>query len=590
MRRRRPIEKSKSEGSIWTSYSDMFTSLSVIFLVMFVFAILKSQVTAFKSMAVEKNTEKILKGKVPKAVKEEMAQKKQKLNKSINKISVYKDAIKGKITELNELIHEIEGHKTLVSELLNQQTKREAVMNEIQDTLHTTRVKLQERNLKIKKNDQQITKMDHQIKISQSRESELKDSKDKMEQSYEEKLVIVKRDLIEKLKQERNSFKKLQENYEQVITEKSKQVQTQSSLVSELSIKTKKLSQSLEVISKEASQKTVALKAIEAKYKSDKVNYELMHKKVQEYKVLNQSAEESEKRNIQVAKQEKYKSTLMQEKLSEMASKLGSTQRRNKNIESRLNKQNEKMSQIQGELKGLRGDNKKLLSLNKQMRGTLKGKQAGNGRSIASAKDNLRKKLAKQIHQKLGHAKLGLGITTDPETGNITFLMDDSFLFTNNSYELTDGVKETLKAIIPIYSKVLFEDPQVSDAVMSVNIIGHASPTFRHTYVDPKSSDPEAYSYNLSLSSNRSSEIAVYILGPDFTEFPNRLSLRNKIKTIGKSYSLPVLRSPSSEPSTGKQDCGEYDCYQSRRVEINFTLKDDTKVIDSLYKLIRGQI
>ena len=145
MRRRRPIEKSKSEGSIWTSYSDMFTSLSVIFLVMFVFAILKSQVTAFKSMAVEKNTEKILKGKVPKAVKEEMAQKKQKLNKSINKISVYKDAIKGKITELNELIHEIEGHKSLVSELLNQQTKREAVMNEIQDTLHTTRVKLQER-------------------------------------------------------------------------------------------------------------------------------------------------------------------------------------------------------------------------------------------------------------------------------------------------------------------------------------------------------------------------------------------------------------------------------------------------------------
>jgi hypothetical protein len=68
------------------------------------------------------------------------------------------------------------------------------------------------------------------------------------------------------------------------------------------------------------------------------------------------------------------------------------------------------------------------------------------------------------------------------------------------------------------------------------------------------------------------------------------LTNRHKIKTIGKSYSIPVLRSPASEPLTGKQDCGEYDCYQSRRVEINFTLKDDTKVIDSLYKLKRGQI
>jgi len=37
-------KKEQDSGSVWTSYSDMFTTMSVIFLVMFVFALLRTGV------------------------------------------------------------------------------------------------------------------------------------------------------------------------------------------------------------------------------------------------------------------------------------------------------------------------------------------------------------------------------------------------------------------------------------------------------------------------------------------------------------------------------------------------------------------
>jgi outer membrane protein OmpA-like peptidoglycan-associated protein len=194
------------------------------------------------------------------------------------------------------------------------------------------------------------------------------------------------------------------------------------------------------------------------------------------------------------------KSDVFQKRLGVVSKQLGNAQSKNSKYSGQISKLNVNVSNMKGELSVLQGDNSKLLSLNEGMRDKLKSGNKGPWRSIASVKDTLRKKFAKEIHQKLKKANLGLGITTDPETGDITFLMDDSFLFTNNSYELTDAVKQTLQTIVPIYSKVLFDDPLVSDSVMSVIIIGYANPTFKHVYVNPLKTNAEAYSYNLSLS------------------------------------------------------------------------------------------
>jgi hypothetical protein len=57
---------------------------------MFVFAILKSKMESFKSVAAEKKTQQILEGKVPSIVKKEIDKKKEQISHLLNKISDYK--------------------------------------------------------------------------------------------------------------------------------------------------------------------------------------------------------------------------------------------------------------------------------------------------------------------------------------------------------------------------------------------------------------------------------------------------------------------------------------------------------------------
>ncbi|MBT3585770.1 MAG: hypothetical protein HN509_12770, partial [Halobacteriovoraceae bacterium] len=67
----------KDDGSVWTSYSDMFTTMAVIFLVMFVFALLRSGVSTVTAVKQKKNQEEILKGKIPSSVQNANNQKKE---------------------------------------------------------------------------------------------------------------------------------------------------------------------------------------------------------------------------------------------------------------------------------------------------------------------------------------------------------------------------------------------------------------------------------------------------------------------------------------------------------------------------------
>ena len=63
-RRRSQFEETEQQdsGSVWTSYSDMFTTVAIIFLVMFVFALIKSAVNSVKMAKSKKsirNTSKV---------------------------------------------------------------------------------------------------------------------------------------------------------------------------------------------------------------------------------------------------------------------------------------------------------------------------------------------------------------------------------------------------------------------------------------------------------------------------------------------------------------------------------------------------
>ncbi len=59
-------KQEKDDGSVWTSYSDMFTTMAIIFLVMFVFALLRSGVATLEAVKEKKESKEQLEGKVPK--------------------------------------------------------------------------------------------------------------------------------------------------------------------------------------------------------------------------------------------------------------------------------------------------------------------------------------------------------------------------------------------------------------------------------------------------------------------------------------------------------------------------------------------
>ena len=57
--------KEGDKGSIWTSYSDLFTAVAIIFLVMFVFALLRTSVMSLKTVQEQKNQKEYYEGKIP---------------------------------------------------------------------------------------------------------------------------------------------------------------------------------------------------------------------------------------------------------------------------------------------------------------------------------------------------------------------------------------------------------------------------------------------------------------------------------------------------------------------------------------------
>jgi flagellar motor protein MotB len=130
-----------------------------------------------------------------------------------------------------------------------------------------------------------------------------------------------------------------------------------------------------------------------------------------------------------------------------------------------------------------------------------------------------------------------------------------------------------LEKVIPLYVDTLFKEKDIADKINTINIVGHASPSWRQQFINPYDVNMRrAYNYNLDLSSDRARSIVKYIFSKKFGHFKYKSTLRNKVQAIGKSFSQPVKRSPASK----KRDlCGHYDCKLSRRVEISFTLKDN---------------
>tara|TARA_R110000787_G_scaffold38044_1_gene96127 strand:- start:8416 stop:9075 length:660 start_codon:yes stop_codon:yes gene_type:complete len=110
----------------------------------------------------------------------------------------------------------------------------------------------------------------------------------------------------------------------------------------------------------------------------------------------------------------------------------------------------------------------------------------------------------------------GINAKINPETGDISIL--DSLLFDSASSILKPAGKEFLSKFIPVYSKALFTNQQVSDEIVYVVIEGHTS-------------SAGSNQSNMKLSLDRSQ--SVYDVIADMN-FPEKDTFLNKILASGR--------------------------------------------------------
>jgi chromosome segregation ATPase len=205
--------------------------------------------------------------------------------------------------------------------------------------------------------------------------------------------------------------------------------------------------------------------------------------------------------------------------------------------------------------------------------------------------DSERKRIAGSIANNLRAS--GVEVDINPETGNITLRMDDSFYFKNNSYELRDEAKQKISRIMPVYAQSLLGTPRIANRIEKILVTGYASPKFNKTYVDPAQAVGEPYEYNLDLSLNRAREIVAYMFGTEISQYPYKDQMRGMVNVAGMGLmeAMPLekdsicLRDPKAGARLEECTCGPYDCKRSRRVEIQFVLRNQKDTERQLQKI-----
>ena len=124
----------------------------------------------------------------------------------------------------------------------------------------------------------------------------------------------------------------------------------------------------------------------------------------------------------------------------------------------------------------------------------------------------------------------------NPETGNISLRMDESFYFTNDSAELKKVAKDKLAKIIPVYADTLLSDPQIANRIDKIAITGYASPRYKGKPMDPLVYNEEAYNYNLLLSMDRARTITEYVFGNEIPSYRFKDKLRTLVNVSGQGY------------------------------------------------------
>ncbi len=623
--------KQQEDGSFWTSYSDLFMVLSVVFLLLYVVGSLRTGTSSVQNQ-IENQKLKAEAQDYKKQIQAYNALKDDYLEKeaSAEEAKMY-DELMSKLSLLQE---EATEEKKQLEVKANENEAKAKALNKYQQMVRNIVNTSLLSNKKIKFRNEVIVKKNDEIKDMDSTiQTQTKDISEKSQQiaqnrtqiEKQEKEIYEKQQILDQKKQQvailetqvNEKAKTIQSNQSKInslnsdLNQKIKELEKTSATantskaelnrniaimklqnakkIGELQNQTKEMKESVESINRElanaegqlndARGKMAAQEAMKKKLESDIASASADHNS----KMAQMRSDFDKKMN---AEREALENQLNNEKASgaEKLKRLGEFKNKLAADKANLDKQlaglKDEVGKAKGEADSLKGQ---LANAQKEHGrymaaiGQLEKDKAGLSGDLKRAQELIeaKKKLAKKIADNL--AKNGIKAGVDGKTGDVTIQFGDEYFDTGKA-DLKANMKTVLQKFVPTYSKSLLEDEKVAKEISSVEIIGFSSPTYQGRYVDPQSlkdQDRAAVSYNLDLSYNRAKSIFSYMFDKKSMTYTHQQDLLPLVKVTGRSFLAEEVRGRDIASGLAIKDyCAKYNCEKSQKVIIRFNLKD----------------
>ncbi len=569
-----------ADDSMWTSYSDLFLGLSVIFLLLYVAASLRQGTEGFMQFQQLKKTEK----------ENETLRQQLRAYETINKQYLDQQASDDQkktydllMSKLDLLQDEANDEAKKLRQAAREHDEKKRALNEYQAMVKAIVQANNVASSRIAKRDVFIDKQEHTIEEQDTQITELN------------------QDLAEKRNAIASGERKIQE-LDRQLNSNIKRLEAER--------KAKKISQAAfirerEMLREQARRNIEMLEAqnVRARGEIDKINTQLsqtsrelasaktnLEKTQALASDLGNKLTEAEKQHQErlaglrdvfaskaAAERAAFEQKLAAEKLSgeqraaREAAFRAEAERKARGLAEQIADAEGKFRRAQAEAEGARG----ALAQKEGELAATKGRLEQTSRDLATAQANLeaKRKLAESIKNRFN--KQGIRAEVDGKTGDVLLSFGEEYFDTGKS-KLKPGMQRVLEKAMPAYSQSLFEDKAIANKISAVEIVGFASPTFKNRFIDPRklsAADRKAVQYNLDLSYQRARAIFDHIYAN--MDFQHKRQLLPLVKVTGRSFLAqdPNQRTPAN--SNADAFCRQNDCAKLQRVIIKFNLKDE---------------
>lgn len=615
-------KNSEPESNVWASYSDLFTNVAIVFLVMFVFALIKATVSQIQTVKTKIEHKNELKAKLNSKDLKKNKERIAKIEATMTEMKKYEGVINQKVQDLNDYAKQLQKNKTLLKEMVASQAKQDSIVKVVKEKLIQKEKEIDQKNKELESTQERIRSLNQEIAtfqdeivareennqlILEKKEQALKDLNFEIQKLKKSSQTKSQR-LNSKLKHTETQLTKIQAEKkakDELLTQKNlemmKSQKRLEKLKNELELKLIQSSKELASLKQQEESLDAKLKK-EKEYRSQQDNLiSSLHDKLK--KVDNELLQS--KGSAKKLADERFHLALKLESLegqhqaltdqyNEVAKKISDSTKRNGELEKQLKELSSKVAATERMTNQWKGKYENQLgaleNLKKQLnQSNLRFKRLTD--TLGKLKDAVKNGVALKLRDKF--KENGLKAKVDLKTGEVVLLSGEGFNFEKGSARLSKEAKNILKKIIPIYAEVLLGDDKVYKQISSINMEGHSSPSFGGKYVSLTEFNPQAYRFNMRLSSLRASSVAGYLMSKEIGDYPHKEKMKILLQSVGFGYMRPiakdlVLRKPASssvKQKTARESCGPWDCYKSQRVQINFILKDNMerikKIIDA---------